>query len=172
MIRKSTLEDTEAVVDVILDTWETTYHHILPESVFETRRKERQSRIERYRYEFLNGQVTQRLVYEDDGHVQGIVVFGPSRESYGLTYPGEVYAIYIQETCQGQGVGKAMLMKAFQAMSYDQVVIWALKDNKNTGFYQHLGGQPILEKEISLYGETYDEVGFVFNRQAFIETWG
>lgn len=168
MIRPSRLEDAEAIVDVVLATWETTYGEILPTTVFETRRHERQERIERYRYEFEHGQVVQRLVYEDNGQVQGFVVFGPSRESHGLAYPGEIYAIYILEAVQGKGIGKALLMAAFVAMAYDQVLIWALRENPNTGFYEHLGGKAILEKTISLHGINYDEIGFVFDRKAFM----
>lgn len=158
-IRKASLSDAGEIADVHVKSWQTTYHGILPQNVLDnlsidTRTKQWEKNIE-------NGDVY--VAENPDGFIVGLSTGG--RESTGkyLAYTGELYAIYILETYQRQGIGRQLLkpvLDELEAHGIYSLLVWALKHNPAAYFYQALGAKYIDKKEIQMAGETYLELAY------------
>lgn len=81
----------------------------------------------------------------------GFVWFG--REEGRLPgYRGEIEKIYLLDSAQGRGLGRAALAASFQileAESLSPVAIWVFDVNRRAqAFYRHLGGRPLGERAL------------------------
>lgn len=171
MIRKATVADCEAIVDINIKTWQTAYHQIFDQSVFIKRASEREIRVERLKRSVEESTVTQVMVAEIEQKVIGFILYGPDRDCVNEELDGEIYAIYILEAYQDKGIGKQLIHEAVKEMPYEKILIWALKDNPNTKVYENLGGINLHTKKITIGGCSYVELGYVFNKSnLFIRT--
>jgi GNAT superfamily N-acetyltransferase len=72
-----------------------------------------------------------------------------------LKYDGELYAVYVLQECQGQGIGSA-LFNAFRqwlaAIGHASMLLWVLTENPAQVFYKAIGGAVLSEKEIEIGG--------------------
>lgn len=90
------------------------------------------------------------LVAKDGERVVGFVGYGAAR---GVEDAGEIYALYVLEEYQKQGIGYALIKQALSQLAGCRVVyLWALKDNqKAIHFYERVGFRADgAEKEIVL----------------------
>ena len=105
------------------------------------------------------------IVAEDSD--QGIVGYagGGKYETTPPQYDCEIGAIYVLKEHQRKGIGTKLVEKKvefFQTKGWKSMIIWALKDNYQRGFYEKLGGK---DKEASFYEkweEKYEIVGYVW----------
>jgi GNAT superfamily N-acetyltransferase len=83
------------------------------------------------------------LVALDGERVVGFCDYGPARDA-DLTSAGEVYALYLLSSHQGQGIGGALMAQAPQELAtYPQAVVWTLQANvRAQAFYAHHGFVP------------------------------
>ena len=90
------------------------------------------------------------LVAKDGARVIGFACAGAVN---GEIDAGEVYALYVLEEYQHQGIGYALMREALSRLEGCQVVVlWAFKENvKAIRFYEHVGfRQDGTEKELVL----------------------
>ena len=90
------------------------------------------------------------FVARDGERVVGFVGYGAARGEEGA---GEVFAIYVLEEYQHQGVGYALMRQALDELAGCRIVyVWLLKDNgKARRFYERVGFRADgAEKEITL----------------------
>jgi L-amino acid N-acyltransferase YncA len=60
-----------------------------------------------------------------------------------------VYAIYLLESWQGQGIGRQLtitLVRQLIQRGFTSLLIWVLADNPSRQFYEALGGQQVHER--------------------------
>ena len=97
----------------------------------------------------------------------GFAAFGPDRASGFPGYTAELWAIYVLPTWQRKGLGRALFhegARLLQAEGYGRMLVWVLKENpKGRGFYEHLGGVLLGEREIELGGAKLWEVAYGFD---------
>jgi GNAT superfamily N-acetyltransferase len=147
-IRQATIADVAAIARVHVDSWRTTYKGLLPDDYLANLTYEQ--REPRWR-EILSKPVGHSLVYvaEDHaGNIGGFASGGPER-SGDPVYTGEVYAIYLLERWQGQGVGRQLtitLVRQLIQRGFTSLLIWVLADNPSRRFYEALGGQPVRDR--------------------------
>lgn len=70
-------------------------------------------------------------------------------------FDGEIYAIYLLQECQGQGLGRRLMktaMEDMRARGWKTAYVWVLRDNPSSAFYERLGGQPHREETIEIGG--------------------
>jgi GNAT superfamily N-acetyltransferase len=82
------------------------------------------------------------------GNIVGFASGGPER-SGDPVYTGEVYAIYLLERWQGQGIGRQLtitLVRQLIQRGFTSLLIWVLADNPSRRFYEALGGQPVRDR--------------------------
>lgn len=102
------------------------------------------------------------LVAEDDSGVFGFASAGKLRDSIGA-YDAELYAIYLLHQKQKNNAGKALLQKMAEDLlraGFKSLIVWVLAENPAVGFYQHLGGLQVAEKEIEIGGARLREIAF------------
>jgi ribosomal protein S18 acetylase RimI-like enzyme len=161
-IREAQPQDVPAIAKVHVDSWRTTYDGIVASEFLASLSYEESERM------WLNGlssspnPVSLYVAETPDGAVVGFAAAGAEREG-DTTYKGEIYAIYVLQTYQRQGIGSA-LFKAC-ALELDRrgfacFLLWVLKANPACQFYQALGGKFLREKEIQIGNERLIEVAY------------
>jgi GNAT superfamily N-acetyltransferase len=148
-IRTFTEEDIDAIAAVTVRGWQSGYAEIIPAETlaaldpaeFAANRRSRPP---------APGEST--IVATDDGKVVGVARFGPLRLKPGEVDParGELYALYIDPTHQGGGVGKALITATRERLrqeGYPEMLLWVFEENHRArGFYEHLGLAPDGER--------------------------
>jgi GNAT superfamily N-acetyltransferase len=147
-IREATIADVAAIAKVHVESWRTTYKGLLPEDYLANLTPEQREPLWR---KILSRPVGHSLDYVAEDHAGNIVGFasgGPER-SGDQVYTGEVYAIYLLESWQGQGIGRQLIAAVVRQLiqrGFTSLLIWVLADNPSRRFYEALGGQPVREK--------------------------
>jgi ribosomal protein S18 acetylase RimI-like enzyme len=113
----------------------------------------------------LSKPVGHSLVYvaEDDaGNIIGFASGGPER-SGDPVYSGQVYAIYLLESWQGQGIGRQLtitLVRQLIQRGFTSLLIWVMADNPSRRFYEALGGQQVRERRDMTGGVEVRDVAY------------
>lgn len=85
------------------------------------------------------------LVALEDGRIIGTLGFCKARWE-GYAEYGEIVSIYLLPEYMGKGYGRAMLVRAVEALDglgFKQVILWVLEDNTCArAFYEKLGFVP------------------------------
>ena len=156
-VRQARIEDARVIAYVQVESWRTTYAGIVPDAYLSSLTPE--SRTDSWRNQFLAG-TTLILVAEDEDGVFGFVSGGALRDPIA-GYDAELYAIYLLQQRQREGVGRALVQKlagALRAQGFGSMIAWVLTRNPSLGFYSRLGGIPVLTKEIQIGGAQLTEV--------------
>lgn len=144
-IRSAQLEDCPGIARVRIDTWRSTYQGIVP-----------QKHLDEMSLPVITGQFQD--VFQQD--TPCLWVAEQKEEIVGFAYAGEyrgddpaageVYAIYILDKYQGQGIGSQLMAAACKQLRQSgktSLYVDALEANPYRVFYERLGGQ-ICRKEI------------------------
>ena len=162
-LRRATSDDAAAIGRVQYDTWRSSYRGLVPDALLD--------RLDPLRWERLSARALAatdpaRVAYvaEVGGEIVGHVGAGRERSGTLREYPGEVYAIYVRDTFQGRGIGRA-LMRAAAADLVERgltpIMLWTLFANpRSRAFYESLGGVVIGEKRETFEGHELHEVGY------------
>ncbi|SNS90206.1 L-amino acid N-acyltransferase YncA [Asanoa hainanensis] len=106
---------------------------------------------ERFAYESDTHRLT---VAFDDDQLVGFSYVGP--EEYHEAEVGQLYAIHLDPTAQGRGIGRALMVDALEAMSrkgWERVVLWVLEGNTHARrFYERGGWRPDGREREELMG--------------------
>lgn len=159
-IRKASIEDAEGIAKVHLDSWRTTYKGIIDDDILDKLNME--SRTERWRGILESQPEDYRIFVAEDQqkHVIGFLDGGKNREK-SYEYDAEMYAFYLFEHVQKQGVGSEMVKELaveLQSLGLKSILVWVLKDNPARRFYEKLGGDYVDDKYIE--GLRLDEVAY------------
>ena len=161
IIRRMTIDDAEAVTDVLIRTWQIAYRGIVSDDVLD--HQDRDMLIERRKRQYKD-----YIVAEVDGRVVGYCWYvNDNSFSQELSdIDSEIVAIYVLPEMERKGVGRKMFSFAVEDLKMqnrEKMVIWCLKEN-NSGraFYEKMGGTVIGEHKTHIGNEDYDEVGFLF----------
>jgi len=164
VIRPASVADAGAIARVHVESWQTTYAGKLPQSYIDQLTVERRtaywtSSLQR------EGNVRGTFVACDEwGNVVGFIGCGPIRAAIG-SYDGEIYVVYILESTQRLGYGRALLSAAathLTALGLESMMLWVLRENDNArGFYAAMGGLDLgAERTEVLHGLTVSESAY------------
>ena len=165
IIREAKLADAEEIARVHVDTWRTTYQDIIPESYLT--RLSYQKRKESWTNMLSSSTEgkTDYWVYVVENKTRQIIAFadGGLERNGNSIYQGELYAIYILEAYQGQGIGTKLVKNIAEKLSQsglESMLVWVLADNPACQFYQALGGQQVKQKQFELEGVKLNEIAY------------
>ena len=163
-IRPAKEEDVQAIADVYVETWRSTYAGILPDKVLVEMSPERQMVMWARAIRHADGPATEQiLVLEDpDAGVIGVGSGGFNRDR-ASTYGGEVYTLYVHPDHQNLGHGERLLAGLFDIMiaqGYATAVIWVLSLNPSRFFYEVMKGKRIGERQEKLWGTVLNEISY------------
>lgn len=166
-IREAVLEDADGIARVHVDSWRTTYKGIVSDSYLQQLSYEQ--RAENWR----RG-IGKSALYVAEDETGKIVGFGTGDKERTGKYnaDGELYAIYLLEEVQGQGIGKKLtqvIAQSLKEQGLDSMLVWVLERNPSKAFYESLGGQPIDETMIDIGGDQFKEIAYYWDN---IETIG
>jgi GNAT superfamily N-acetyltransferase len=158
--RPATPDDAAAIARVHVDSWRTTYAHLLPQSFLGSLSyDERESSWARA----LGDHESKEFTYVAEHPAEGIVGFatgGPERS--GITdYSSELMAIYLLRAAQRMGIGRQLVSSIARHLSesgHRAMMVWVLADNPSRAFYERLGAEPVAEKLIEWAGVQLIEV--------------
>jgi len=163
LIRKATNADAEKIAYVHVKSWQSTYQGILPQNVLDNLSYEQRAK------QCANNMKNENVYVAEDS-VEGIVGFstgGRERTGKYPYYTGELYAIYILEEFQRQGVGKELLKPVLDDLRIEDVssmLVWVLEHNPAEEFYKTLGGTYLDKMDINMAGKTYQELAYGWER--------
>lgn len=166
MVRPADRGDAAAIARVHVATWRSAYSELLPAdflaSLSETAYEGRWQRI-------LETNSNKVYVAENDGDIVGFASAG--RERAGETgFQGELYAIYVLESAQGQGHGRDLVRAAvggLRELGLTDMIVWVLKDNAGgRKFYERLGGVYVRAQPITIGPAVLEEVSYGWKRLA------
>ena len=162
-VRAANPSDAGPIARVHIDAWRTTYTGIVPaEYLAGLSYRDRESKWD----EILatDQPSSSNFVAETEGDdVVGFAGGGPEREGdkYHL---GELYAIYLLEGYQRNGVGRRLVSAVAQRLlveGFSSMLVWVLQDNHPAcRFYESLGGQGVGRKTITIGGTDLLEVSY------------
>ena len=163
-VRLASAADADAIGRVQVESWRAAYAGLLPDEAvagFDVA-----SRRQLWR-EWLSGPPRPRsatFVVEDAGEVVGFAGIGPSRDPDGGEQ-AELYTIYLLPSCWGRGVGRALMLRAEEAMrgsGFRTAVLWVLDGNeRGERFYRAAGWERDGQTKVDQFqGETITEVRY------------
>jgi GNAT superfamily N-acetyltransferase len=153
VIRPGTPADAEAVARVHVRTWQAAYAHVFPADRLANLSGDR--RAEQWRRH-------PPLVAEDDEGIVGFVSVGASRDDDA---EGELYAIYVDPTRWGTGVGRELIGAGeakLRELGHRDVVLWVLEDNPRARRFYEAAGWRVdgSRRPIEFLGVEVPEVRF------------
>lgn len=159
VIRAAKPEDAYGIARVRVNSWRSTYRGIIPadyllklsSSVIEWAEKTNRALKKREVKGFV-------AVVEEE--IVGFILYGEERSGKYPDHPNEVYAIYILEKHQGNGLGSMLLQRAIQTMSSQGILIWALEMNPYRVFYERKQGQIVDSKERAFGDLSLQEIAY------------
>ncbi|MHB0858743.1 MAG: GNAT family N-acetyltransferase [Anaerolineae bacterium] len=160
-VRQADARDARGIARVWVDTWRSTYRGIVPEAYLEGITYAEREAISYGVLEDTNRGVF-AYVAESDGQIVGFAAGGPERSGDPI-YLGELYAIYILEAYQGQGIGRALVREAAGRLArggMHAMLVWVLAENAARSFYERLGGRYERSQEITIGGVALKEVAY------------
>jgi GNAT superfamily N-acetyltransferase len=161
-IRPANSTDVAAIARVHVDSWRTTYHGIVPSAFLAQLSYSQRAQLWQT---VLSCPAPNTCVYvaaDASGNLVGFASGGPER-SGNTPYMAELYAIYLLQPYQGQGIGQqlmAAVVKRLVEMGMNSLLLWVLAENPSRRFYEALGGQPVSEKTVTIGGVSLLEVSY------------
>lgn len=160
-LRAATVADAEGVAKVHVDSWRTTYRDLLPKEFLASLSYE--TRAQGWARAFGRNEPSElAFVAESEGEIVGFVTGGLARGEFD-SYTGMIYAIYLLDLHQKQGIGRALFEKARLALlerGMASFMLWVLDGNPTSDFYAHMGGKVIGSKQDVIGGQTVTEVAY------------
>ncbi len=162
-IRAANPTDAGLMAKVHVDTWKTTYAGIVPAEYLSGLSYQEREKMWVNILETDRPSQSNFVAETDEGEIIGFASSGPEREGDQI-YKRELYAIYVFQQHQNQGVGRHLVSTVAQQMLVDGIqsmLVWVLKDN-HTGsrFYESLGGKKVGRKTIEIGGIELVEVSY------------
>jgi ribosomal protein S18 acetylase RimI-like enzyme len=169
-IRRANRNDATEIGRVYVETWQSTYAGILPDTMLAQMSDVRQAAWWR---RALGEPGEARGIFVAEDTEMGVVGFGscgPVRETPdGLdgteARVGEVYTLYVEPDFQNQGLGRRLLDSMFrqlQADGYDTAVLWMLANNPNRFFYEGMGGRIVGAQRDRFAGTSVSEIAYAW----------
>lgn len=163
IIREATPKDVPAIARVHVDSWRTTYRGLVPDSYLASLKYEDRQAMWQRAFNNPNYRGFLYVAEAESEEIVGFVSGGPSRSEDDQGYAGELYAIYVLEAYQGQGIGRQLvetLVTRMAGAGIHSMLLWVLKDNPAEKFYRALGGQKLKTQQIEMEGLMLDEIAY------------
>lgn len=167
LIRKAKVNDAEGVARVHVDTWQSHYRGQISDEYLDN--ISIQQRKDMWEKDFSTPEKkSETFVTEIDNKIIGFCSVGPSRDKDADKLTSELYAIYLDPSKQGNGIGKVLMetgLNFLKEQGFVKVTLWVLKSNESTiSFYKSQGWElDGTEMKSEEKGFIFDEIRLVKN---------
>ncbi|CAN5491192.1 hypothetical protein BH10PSE6_BH10PSE6_28550 [soil metagenome] len=169
-IRRAAPADAQAIGRVHVETWQSTYAGILPDSMLVRMSDARQAA---WWTRSIGDAREARGIFVADDEEMGVVGFGscgqvrdpPDGLNGTEQRVGEVYTLYVESDFQNLGLGRRLLDAMFRQLradGFDTAVLWMLARNSTRFFYEGLGGALVGHRIDKMGGEAVEEVAYAW----------
>ena len=148
-IRKATLADALGIAIVSVYTWKTAYSGLLPEEMLDKRLADLPKMVENMKKQIIDRD--NYFVATVDDTVVGFTAFCSPCRNPDYADSGEIGALYCLKGYNGYGIGRALFEAAVKELvqrRHKTMIIDCLRGNPTLGFYEHLGGKVVAEREM------------------------
>ncbi|MBM4428224.1 MAG: GNAT family N-acetyltransferase [Chloroflexi bacterium] len=161
-IRNAVLNDAVGIATVHIASWRETYRGMVPDDFLENLSIQR--RTAQWENSLSDSENTyhRAFVAVMDGQIVGFSNYGYATEN-ASDFRGELFALYLLQSAQGQGIGGELIRAAvggLRGMHVDSMMVWVLKENPTRKFYEHFSGKYLQEKPIEIGGATLIETAY------------
>lgn len=163
LIRDAKENDIWSIAKIKIDAWRSTYRGIISDNILDSFKLSEQVKM----FKMLTAQENNQnflVLAEVDGTIAGFAAGGAEREGkHGVD--GEIYAVYILEEYQNQGLGKMLMEYSVEKLKnegFNSMVVWALENNPYKRFYEKHGGIQIGRKLLEMDGEEQFVTAYVW----------
>ena len=160
-IRLATPADALEIARVRVNSWRTTYLGIVADQTLADLSVERGAESWRQQLIALQPGRTTFVAVQGESII-GFAAGGPER-SGDTQYKGEIYALYLLQAFQRQGIGRKLVDVSVQSLlanGLSSMLIWVLHDNPSRKFYEALGGLYLREQAIDINDQSLMEVAY------------
>ena len=161
-IRLARLEDACGIAKVHVDSWRSTYKGLIADEFLAALSYEGRTQIWSQYLTNPNGGFLY-VAEAGPGDMAGFVSAGPERGG-DQDYRGELYALYLLQQAQRQGLGRKLVdlvMHELCGRGFSSMLLWVLKDNlPSRKFYEAMGRVTLREKPIEIGRQIYIEVAY------------
>ncbi|MGA2548872.1 MAG: GNAT family N-acetyltransferase [Burkholderiaceae bacterium] len=138
--RRARADDADAIADVHVESWRSSYAHLLSQAYLDSLSKAQRAKSWRAALEQGAPEI---WLGPDRGTVTGWIAFDRDREPGAGSSDGEIWALYVAAGSWGSGLGTALCERAcarLAARGFKKVTLWVFEDNPRArGFYQKRG---------------------------------
>lgn len=148
-IRKATPADALGIAIVSAYTWKTAYSGLLPEEMLDKRLADLPQKAENMKLDIAARD--NYFVATVDDTVVGFTAFCSPCRNPDYADSGEIGALYCLKGYNGYGIGRALFEAAVKELvqrGHKTMIIDCLRGNPTLGFYEHLGGKVVAEREM------------------------
>lgn len=168
LIRRANLQDVRQITEVHLECWRSTYKQMFSSEYLQGLSYEK--REELWTNVIPNGHVY--VAVETNGEIIGFSSGGRERSGAFKEYLGEIYAIYLLENYQRQGIGKKLINSVISDLNELNIysyLAWVFKGNHSRNFYKALGAEEIASDTCEMDGKLHTEIAYGW-RQTLTKT--
>ncbi len=161
-VRRAMLADAQAIGEVHVSAWRSTYPGILPESYLARLSTAREAA--HYAAAIRADAGVFVAIGDDPGRVIGFCSTGLGRQP--APAEGEIETLYVLDDFRDLGAGRRLMARAaahLAGLGCGSAYLWVLDRNPSRWFYQHLGGKPALHKTVGWAGVTLAQSAFVWD---------
>ncbi len=166
MVRQATPADAPAIARVQVDTWRTAYRGIVADDFLAALSYEERARMWSRALSDAEGGSHTYVGQDADGQVVAFISRGRG-QSDDPEHEAELYAIYVLEEHQGEGLGRLLvrrLVEGLERAGMRSMLLWVFAENHSARrFYERIGGQYVRTQEFELGGVTMQEVAYGWN---------
>lgn len=169
-IKEIEKEDLHDYMYVKTYAWDETYRGIMSDEFLDKIKKELDQNVERLKNEFNQRKIDEpdykRFTLYVDNEPVGVLGICKSREEKNSS-SGELCCLYLLNKAKKQGYGKILFDKAkeeLKKLGFKDMIIFCLKDNPTTKFYEHMGCQFLFEKERNIGGKDLIENVYYYEK--------
>ncbi|MFZ3577337.1 GNAT family N-acetyltransferase [Virgibacillus sp. DJP39] len=159
--RKAEYEDAEAIANIHINSWKSTYKELLNEKdisniTYENRLALWQTVLK------LQKEDQCTYVVHNEKQIVGFVNGGPERTKR-FNFDSEIYTIYLLDEFQRLGLGVKLLQvfaEDMKSKGNTSILVWVLKQNPSSRFYERCLAEPIGVEETTIGEGTYQETAY------------
>jgi GNAT superfamily N-acetyltransferase len=161
-VRLARLDDAPAIAEVHVASWRTTYKGIFSDTLLDSLSVNKREQSWRETLALPEPNSVTLVACHGDGSIVGFISGGAERTGR-LGYEGELYAIYLLQLAQRQGLGTLLVqhfVRELRARGFGSMAVWVLAANPFRKFYEALGGKVVAEQQIERGGQSFTESAY------------
>lgn len=161
-IRSAIQSDAVQIAEVHVNSWRTTYKGIVPDSYLDNLSVAKRTLLWEKQLDEGNEGSKIFVAENEAGQIVGFVSGGRNRLE-SMPFDSEIYAIYLLEEYQRQGIGELLMFSIASFLTdqgYKSTYLWALEDNRYRSFYEKRGGVPAGREDIEIDSVKLKEIAY------------